>query len=260
MILSLWLQCSFFFFNDTATTEIYTSVHTLSLHDALPISLARRADHELRRRAGGGERRRRPRALPLEHEAAGQLQIRQEVAGEVLLARESAHVRGAGRFEVDRDAAGELDRPLDLGGLGAGEKLQVNVAVKALSATKQLDRGEHAVGHLGRSTGDARRQEEPVGQARAVGVHEDSRDFLGTEVGPPHLAAAEGRAIAAGQRASVGLHDAHEPRRAPAWEAHLRDPYRVAGAHQRALWAVPVGRFRENRHAGPEIHGRNYYT
>src|SRR2546427_4685956 len=33
------LQCSFFFFfNDTATTEIYT----LSLHDALPISLARR--------------------------------------------------------------------------------------------------------------------------------------------------------------------------------------------------------------------------
>src|SRR3546814_4368948 len=26
-----------FFFNDTATTEIYTSCHTLSLHDALPI-------------------------------------------------------------------------------------------------------------------------------------------------------------------------------------------------------------------------------
>src|SRR3546814_2678704 len=27
----------FFFFNDTATTEIYTYSHTLSLHDALPI-------------------------------------------------------------------------------------------------------------------------------------------------------------------------------------------------------------------------------
>src|SRR5216110_3878976 len=27
-----------FFFHDTATTEIYTSSHTLSLHDALPIS------------------------------------------------------------------------------------------------------------------------------------------------------------------------------------------------------------------------------
>ena len=31
----LWVLC-FFFFNDTATTEIYT----LSLHDALPISAA----------------------------------------------------------------------------------------------------------------------------------------------------------------------------------------------------------------------------
>src|SRR3546814_7900760 len=27
-----------FFFNDTATTEIYTYLHTLALHDALPIS------------------------------------------------------------------------------------------------------------------------------------------------------------------------------------------------------------------------------
>src|SRR3546814_9313795 len=30
-----------FLFTDTATTEIYTSVHTLSLHDALPISRGR---------------------------------------------------------------------------------------------------------------------------------------------------------------------------------------------------------------------------
>src|SRR6056300_598927 len=32
----------FFFFNDTATTEIYTKLNTLSLHDALPISSRRR--------------------------------------------------------------------------------------------------------------------------------------------------------------------------------------------------------------------------
>src|SRR2546429_4169693 len=36
------LRC-FFFFNDTATTEIYT----LSLHDALPISIPRNADRSL---------------------------------------------------------------------------------------------------------------------------------------------------------------------------------------------------------------------
>src|SRR5260370_42575803 len=34
LFLGIPLRCFFFFFNDTATTEIYT----LSLHDALPIS------------------------------------------------------------------------------------------------------------------------------------------------------------------------------------------------------------------------------
>src|SRR5213079_3496200 len=33
----------FFFFNDTAPTEIYTTTVTLSLHDALPISHGREA-------------------------------------------------------------------------------------------------------------------------------------------------------------------------------------------------------------------------
>src|SRR6184192_23914 len=37
-----------FFFNDTATTEIYTSIDTLSLHDALPIWLQARSLPELR--------------------------------------------------------------------------------------------------------------------------------------------------------------------------------------------------------------------
>src|SRR6058998_4396805 len=36
--MSLYYTIIFFFFNDTATTEIYTVMNTLSLHDALPIS------------------------------------------------------------------------------------------------------------------------------------------------------------------------------------------------------------------------------
>src|SRR2546429_1443859 len=44
-----WVFCFFFFFNDTATTEIYT----LSLHDALPISpRGPRAGHTRCLRAG----------------------------------------------------------------------------------------------------------------------------------------------------------------------------------------------------------------
>src|SRR3546814_14002302 len=52
-----------FFFNDTGTTEIYTYLHTLSLHDALPIckqfrfeaahTLHRKIDAEPSRRSHG---------------------------------------------------------------------------------------------------------------------------------------------------------------------------------------------------------------
>src|SRR5213075_3516562 len=37
ILFSFFYFVFFFFFNDTATTEIYTTRHTLSLHDALPI-------------------------------------------------------------------------------------------------------------------------------------------------------------------------------------------------------------------------------
>src|SRR2546422_5979351 len=50
-----------FFFNDTATTEIYT----LSLHDALPICPGRAREDALRRPGRGHARRDRGRAPPL---------------------------------------------------------------------------------------------------------------------------------------------------------------------------------------------------
>src|SRR3546814_17923240 len=52
--ITLSLPCilsSLFFFNDTATTEIYTYGHTLSLHDALPICVRRIAATVRRPRA-----------------------------------------------------------------------------------------------------------------------------------------------------------------------------------------------------------------
>src|SRR3546814_5803129 len=57
-----------FFFNETSTTEIYTYLHTLSLHDALRISRARAPRRGLPRRGRGrnssrpgGARQRRQR-------------------------------------------------------------------------------------------------------------------------------------------------------------------------------------------------------
>src|SRR5213079_304842 len=43
MLVFLLFSVFFFFFNDTATTEIYTTTDTLSLHDALPITSTLRA-------------------------------------------------------------------------------------------------------------------------------------------------------------------------------------------------------------------------
>src|SRR3712207_8444970 len=51
------INLSFFFFNDTATTEIYT----LSLHDALPISAYRDRHARRHRRQGGGSEAEAPR-------------------------------------------------------------------------------------------------------------------------------------------------------------------------------------------------------
>src|SRR2546430_10337516 len=64
----LQLPSSFFFFNDTATTEIYT----LSLHDALPISRGADGRAALRRRSGAGRQRERDRvAQPARGGASG---------------------------------------------------------------------------------------------------------------------------------------------------------------------------------------------
>src|SRR2546422_6576098 len=57
----------FFFFNDTATTEIYT----LSLHDALPISTDRPTARPPDRPPGMGSHSRRPRAVSRRHPRAG---------------------------------------------------------------------------------------------------------------------------------------------------------------------------------------------
>src|SRR2546428_10166482 len=76
----MWLVVNFFFFNDTATTEIYT----LSLHDALPISNHIRGIGAERRNLGAIEanvvqrRADHARLDPLVH-----LDLHQRAAGEL---------------------------------------------------------------------------------------------------------------------------------------------------------------------------------
>src|SRR5690349_24213700 len=73
----------FFFFNDTATTEIYT----LSLHDALPISRQRHSHRAVPRRADRAHARRRPaaRAAGRSEEHTSELQSRRDLVCRLLL-------------------------------------------------------------------------------------------------------------------------------------------------------------------------------
>src|SRR2546422_7014659 len=83
---------SFFFFNDTATTEIYT----LSLHDALPISSSARARRRCRRPwrssakrcpSGSGESTRTTRS----EEHTSELQSRLHLVCRLLLEKKKKH-------------------------------------------------------------------------------------------------------------------------------------------------------------------------
>src|SRR2546430_11461734 len=81
----------FFFFNDTATTEIYT----LSLHDALPISFGRadrrRGSRPARRGAGGRRRTRAQQGRSEEH--TSELQSQSNLVCRLLLEKKKKDSR-----------------------------------------------------------------------------------------------------------------------------------------------------------------------
>src|SRR5258707_7334526 len=76
-----------FFFNDTATTEIYT----LSLHDALPISAA--VQHGTA--AGRGDAAQLPRGRPRSEEHTSELQSRQYLVCRLLLVKKKSYTTSA---------------------------------------------------------------------------------------------------------------------------------------------------------------------
>src|SRR3712207_8299766 len=79
----IWTVSVCFFFNDTATTEIYT----LSLHDALPI-FGRRGPGQVHLPAAG---RRQRAGGPRSEEHTSELQSRQYLVCRLLLEKKNSH-------------------------------------------------------------------------------------------------------------------------------------------------------------------------
>src|SRR4051812_49587148 len=92
------MPSSFFFFNDTATTEIYT----LSLHDALPIctrSLPVSATHTRPRTSVGGDSGRRAElARPRSEEHTSELQSHVNLVCRLLLEKKKKKIKRLNRI------------------------------------------------------------------------------------------------------------------------------------------------------------------
>src|SRR2546430_12082633 len=96
----------FFFFNDTATTEIYT----LSLHDALPISAAHHVD-DARRQAGLGQQLHQEVRCQRSEEHTSELQSQSNLVCRLLLEKKKQtkkHVHSITRH-INKTASARLD-------------------------------------------------------------------------------------------------------------------------------------------------------
>src|SRR2546425_13077555 len=120
----------YFFFNDTATTEIYT----LSLHDALPISRGRATEHS----CGRGQR---PGDLPI---SRGVLRELQDFLGTVCglegrrgLCEVASDADGELPLDAERAAGGDAGDCAELGKRGLSEK---SAGADTAGGTKDPDR------------------------------------------------------------------------------------------------------------------------
>ncbi len=107
--------------------------------DQGPVGLPRRTHHELHgnpRGTAGTERVRRPAVrpgLPLpDHEAPHPLEVGPS-RRPALVGRDLGQRRAAGRLEIERDPAGQAGQPLDLGVVGSGNQLDVDVPREAMA-------------------------------------------------------------------------------------------------------------------------------
>src|SRR5205814_9938885 len=104
-----YLSCFFFFFNDTATTEIYT----LSLHDALPISHGEVFEHAAAPRDRDQHHHPGQQCDRVEIDAADRLVLGQDAADHHQPAAQQRDDRAVDALGDDQQVAEQEDRDRD---------------------------------------------------------------------------------------------------------------------------------------------------
>ena len=120
--------------------------------------------------------------------------------------RERGQRRGGRRLQVHRHTIRQLDGPLDVRILGAGQQLEVDVAAETVLLPHQFDRGQHLV-HRPVRADHAGAEEKALHQAGAIHQVEAARQLIGRQVRAADVAAGPERTVVAVVLARAGLQD-----------------------------------------------------
>src|SRR5881296_3055777 len=96
----------FFFFNDPATTEIYTLLYTLSLHDALPIWLSNTSRVSVKRNTASGRPRSSCRTRCRSEEHTSELQSHSNISYAVFCWKRKQRESGRSERKAGRGKGG----------------------------------------------------------------------------------------------------------------------------------------------------------
>ena len=104
---------------------------------------------------------------------------------------------GVGRFQVDGDAVGKLHAALNLGALGAGHDLQMDVALEAVFFAQDGSGIQELVLRAQPAAQDAGAEEDALGHPSLVESHIGAGELIRREGRPAEIPAAAERAVVA---------------------------------------------------------------
>src|SRR4051812_1377143 len=142
--------------------------------------------------------------FPLEHdELTDALEIMQGRC-EILLWRNLSQALSTRSLEVHRDTAGERRESVDLGRLGSGHQLDVDVSAEPMAFPEELENLDQVVHDLDRPPRDARGDEKSLAPSPAVRLEKDPHQLFRLEQSAWHRPIPAHGAVVAVIAAGVG--------------------------------------------------------
>lgn len=121
----------------------------------------------------------------------------QQFFDEGFVRREFGETFGVGRFEVDRDAVGQLHGAIDLVLLGAWHDLEMDVAFEVMPVAQDVGGVEQFILCADSARRDAGTEEDALGESALIHFAEEVREFIRFERGAAKIAPGAERTVVA---------------------------------------------------------------